>query len=74
MIREAIMKETRDFLQSIGMPRGDRYDLPDSEKRFPDGAQYRFEVPGNQGPRAMKRRLGNSDYYGFYIHRVTQSP
>ncbi|MDD5986944.1 MAG: peptidase [Eubacteriales bacterium] len=67
------MKETRDFLQSIGMPRGDRYDLPDSEKRFPDGAQYRFEVPGIQGPKAMKALLETIDDYGFYIHRVTQT-
>ena len=35
-----IMKETREFLESIGMPGGDLYDLPTSEKRFLDGGQY----------------------------------
>lgn len=45
------MEKTREFLKSIGMPGGDAYDLPTSEKRFEDGAQYRFEVPGIQGPR-----------------------
>ena len=40
------MKETKEFLKSIGLPAGDAYDLPVSEKKFADGAQYRFEVPG----------------------------
>ncbi len=48
------MKETRAFLESIGMPAGDLYNLPTSEKRFEDGGQYRFEVPGIQGPGPMK--------------------
>ena len=67
------MKETRDFLRSIGMPGGDAYDLPTSEKRFPDGAQYRFEVPGIQGPSAMKALLEQMREYGIAIHRVTQT-
>lgn len=67
------MKETRKFLESLGLPAGDRYDLPTSEKRFPDGAQYRFEVPGIQGPKAMKALLEQLDKYGIAIHRVTQT-
>jgi len=31
------MKETRAFLKSMGLPEGDLYNLPTSEKRFPDG-------------------------------------
>jgi len=67
------MKETRDFLKSIGMPSGDAYDLPTSEKRFDDGAQYRFEVPGIQGPATMKALLSELDVLGIAIHRVTQT-
>jgi len=67
------MKETRDFLKKIGMPAGDAYDLPDSKKRFSDGAQYRFEVPGIQGPGTMKALLEELDAYGQCIHRVTQT-
>lgn len=67
------MKETREFLESIGMPGGDLYDLPTSEKRFPDGGQYRFEVPGIQGPGPMKALLEALDEYGVKIHRVTQT-
>ena len=67
------MIETREFLESIGMPGGDLYDLPTSEKRFPDGGQYRFEVPGIQGPGPMKALLEALDEYGIKIHRVTQT-
>jgi len=67
------MKETRSFLQSIGLPAGDAYDLPTSAKRFPDGAQYRFEVPGIQGPASMKALLTELDSMGAVIHRVTQT-
>ena len=67
------LKETKDFLKSIGMPQGDAYDLPTSQKRFEDGGQYRFEVPGIQGPKVMKALLEEIDAYGLYLHRVTQT-
>ncbi len=67
------MKKSREFLQRLGMPGGDAYDLPTSEKRFADGGQYRFEVPGIQGPSAMKSLLEQIDAYGLVIHRVTQT-
>ena len=51
------MDKTREFLKSIGMPSGDAYNMPTSEKRFKDGGQYRFEVPGMQGPKVMKALL-----------------
>ncbi|MBQ4001897.1 MAG: peptidase, partial [Lachnospiraceae bacterium] len=67
------MEETRAWLETIGQPRGDLYNLPTSEKRFDDGCQYRFEVPGIQGPGVMKTLLEEFDNLGFYIHRVTQT-
>jgi hypothetical protein len=67
------MQKTKDFLKKIGMPQGDAYDLPTSEKRFDDGGQYRFEVPGIQGPGTMKALLEEIDSYGLYLHRVTQT-
>lgn len=70
---EKTMKETRKFLESIGIPGGDDYGLKDSQKRFDDGGQYRFEVPGIQGPKTMKALLEELDKYGLYIHRVTQT-
>ena len=67
------MKRTREFLTRLGLPEGDDYNLPDSAKRFSDGAQYRFEVPGIQGPGAMKALLEEMDTYGIPLHRVTQT-
>ncbi len=67
------MQETREFLEKLGLPGGDLYDLPTSEKRFPDGGQYRFEVPGIQSPGVMKALLESLDEYGIHIHRVTQT-
>lgn len=67
------MDDTRKFLERIGLPGGDDYDLKESPKRFSDGAQYRFEVPGIQGPSAMKALLEQLQEYGIAIHRVTQT-
>lgn len=67
------MKETRGFLRSIGLPGGDAYDLPTSEKRFVDGGQYRFEVPGIQGPKVMEALLEAMDKHGIYLNRITQT-
>lgn len=67
------MEETRSFLKKLGLPEGDAYHLPSSPKRFSDGAQYRFEVPGIQGPAAMKALLLELDKYQIPIHRVTQT-
>jgi hypothetical protein len=67
------MKETRDFLVKMGLPQGDSYDLSTSQKRFSDGAQYRFEVPGIQGPTAMKSLLDEVLEKNLVIHRVTQT-
>jgi len=67
------MKKTRLFLKKMMLPEGDAYDLPTSKKRFPDGAQYRFEVPGIQGPTAMRALLEAVKSYSLIIHRVTQT-
>jgi len=67
------MKNTKAFLEKMGLPAGDLYDLPESKSRFPDGAQYRFEVPGIQGPGSMEALLKELKTYGQHIHRVTQT-
>jgi hypothetical protein len=66
------MSETRDFLHSIGLPSGDLNDLPDSEKRFPDGAQYRIEIPSTEGPKCLDAVLEQAISLGVRVHRVSQ--
>jgi hypothetical protein len=64
--------ETRDFLESIGLPRGDAGDLPTSPKRFPDGAQYRVEIPSTEGPRCLEAVLEEAERLDVLVHRVSQ--
>jgi hypothetical protein len=61
-----------DFLQKIGIEEADS-NLEISKKSFPDGAQYRFEVPGIQNPGAMAALVDATDDYGVKVHRVTQT-
>ncbi len=66
------MDRTRRFLEGLGLPSRDAYDLPTSAKRFPDGAQYRVEIPSVEGPRAFQAVLDTAAQYGVLIHRVSQ--
>jgi hypothetical protein len=66
------MQATRQFLQGLGLPPGDLYDLPTSAKRFPDGAQYRVEIPSVEGPRAMAAVLGEAEARKVRVHRISQ--
>lgn len=66
------MKKTRNFLEQLGLPAGDQYDLPSSDKRFPDGAQYRIEIPSVEGPRALQAVIDATKEYGVAIQRVSQ--
>jgi peptidase U32-like protein len=66
------MHQTRDFLRSLGLPAGDLHNLPSSEKRFPDGAQYRVEIPSTEGPRALEAVLDEAERLDVRVHRVSQ--
>jgi hypothetical protein len=66
------MDATRSFLRSIDLPAGDAGDLPDSPKRFPDGASFRIEIPSTEGPRALEAVLDEAGRREVSIHRVSQ--
>jgi hypothetical protein len=66
------MKESRELLESLGYPSTDLRDLPTSTKTFPDGAQYRIELPSTEGPVALEEMLKEIDRYGLTIHRISQ--
>ncbi|EFH80349.1 U32 family peptidase [Ktedonobacter racemifer] len=66
------MEATRRFLTSLGLPPGDAHDLPTSTKRFPDGAQYRIEIPSTEGPQALEALLEEAQRYSVTVHRVSQ--
>ena len=62
----------RDFLISNGLPGRDLGELPDSPKRFPDGAAYRVEIPSTEGPRCFEAILAEADRLEVRVHRVSQ--
>jgi hypothetical protein len=66
------MDETRSFLESIGLPPGDPSSLPDSTKRFPDGAAFRIEIPSTEGPRSLEAVLDEAERREVPVHRVSQ--
>ena len=43
------MAEARGWLAGLGLPDRDLGELPTSARRFPDGAQYRVEIPSVEG-------------------------
>ncbi|MDA3643038.1 U32 family peptidase [Saccharopolyspora indica] len=64
------MRQTRDFLRSQGLP---REDAPvTSTKRFPDGAQYRVEIPSTEGPEVLDAVLAEADARQVVVHRISQ--
>ncbi len=66
------MDSTRSFLESIGLPPGDLAALPDSPKRFPDGASFRIEIPSTEGPRCLEAVLDEAARRDVPVHRVSQ--
>jgi len=62
----------RDALVRVGLPGGDLHSLPDSSKRFPDGALYRVEIPSTEGPRCLEAVLEEAGRLGVRVHRVSQ--
>jgi hypothetical protein len=60
-----------DFFHRLGVPPSPR-NLERSGKRFPDGAQYRIEIPSCETPQALAAVLEESQRYGVRVHRVSQ--
>ena len=65
------MENTRNFLKEMGINKVSNDYV--SSKRFDDGGQYRFEVPGIQSPKTMKALLMEAEGNNIFIHRVTQT-
>lgn len=65
------MDETKKYLEKLNI-KSFNNDF-ESKKRFNDGAQYRFEVPGIQSPKAMSTLLEESIRKEIPIHRITQT-
>lgn len=58
--------------EALDLPAGDRHDHPASPHRFPDGGQYRIEIPSTEGPEALETVISAAARYGIPLHRVSQ--
>ena len=66
------MRASRSFLESLDLPPGDLHALPDSPKRFADGARYRVEIPSCEGPRCLEALLDTAARLDVRVHRASQ--
>src|SRR3954453_18806550 len=62
----------RRFMAAQGLPPDDLHALPDSPKRFADGAQYRVEIPSTEGPRCLEAVLEEAERLDVRVHRISQ--
>jgi hypothetical protein len=66
------VNDSRVLLDSLGLPQGDRHDLPSSPHRFPDGAHFRIEIPSVEGPATLSAVLAEAKRLGVTVHRISQ--
>jgi hypothetical protein len=59
-------------LAELGLPTAELEGLPSSRLRFPDGAQYRIEIPSVEGPRCLEAVLEEADRLDVPVHRISQ--
>src|SRR3712207_7704859 len=64
--------KANELLSGLGLPARDLSGLPDSEKRFPDGARYRVEIPSVEGPRVLEAVLDEAGRREVQLHRLSQ--
>ncbi|MGM0603568.1 MAG: hypothetical protein ACQESS_09680 [Bacillota bacterium] len=58
------------YMEKAGIPGRDRYNLPDSNKRFPDGAHYRIEMSGVEGPEVLEAIIKEKNKRNVPVHRL----
>lgn len=64
------LKDIRDFMERMGIPGRDLWDLPTSTKIFPDGANYRIEIAGVERASTMESMIDEANKRKITIHRV----
>ncbi|MCA9839024.1 MAG: U32 family peptidase [Trueperaceae bacterium] len=65
------MPDLSAFLSKLELPQEDS-SAAESQKRFPDGAQYRVEIPSVEGPKALAAVLDEAKKRKLKLHRVSQ--
>jgi hypothetical protein len=61
-----------EFLRTQGLPPEDPTDKRSTSKRFPDGAQYRVEIPSIEYPDQLRKVIELSEKLEVPVHRISQ--
>lgn len=64
------MEDIRKAMEKFGVPGRDLYDLPTSEKSFPDGANYRMEISGVERLSTLEALVDEMEKRNVPIHRL----
>ena len=68
-----MFKSTRKYLQKLGFPEQDLWNLPSSSLTFADGANFRIEVPTVNTFKAAVALLKKAELLGITINRLTET-
>jgi hypothetical protein len=66
------MSHSIALLQAQGIEYQDADGLPESHKRFADGARWKIEIPSVEGPAAFKAILDEAQKLQVKFHRISQ--
>jgi len=64
------MDEIRKSMEKLGIPGRDLYDLPTSDKTFPDGANYRMEISGVEHFSTLEAVVDEAEKRDVPVHRL----
>ncbi|MCX5818751.1 MAG: hypothetical protein NT047_02370 [Deltaproteobacteria bacterium] len=64
------INEIREFMDKMGIPGRDLWELPASTKTFPDGAHYRIEIAGVERATTMEAMINEAQKRKIAIHRA----
>ncbi|UCE72930.1 MAG: hypothetical protein JSV56_07790 [Methanomassiliicoccales archaeon] len=64
------MEEIRKAMEKFGVPGRDLYNLPTSEKSFPDKANYRMEISGVERLSTLEALVDEMEQRDMPIHRL----
>ncbi|MDH4207476.1 MAG: U32 family peptidase [Anaerolineae bacterium] len=64
------MEEVSQYMEEAGIPGRDAYDLPTSDKHFPDGGSYRIEISGVEGPAVLEALIQERRKRDVPVHRL----
>ena len=64
------LPQIRDFMENMGIPGRDLWELPSSSLNFPDGTHYRIEIAGVERASSMEALIDEATKRRIVIHRI----